>query len=89
MAYTIEKRDEIIIFEINRPAIHNAINGEVVEGFKQLVQKVKTDNSIKLAVITGAGEKTFCSGGDLSVFHMLKTEKEAYRNVKGNCASFI
>lgn len=78
MAYTIEKRDEIIIFEINRPAIHNAINGEVVEGFKQLVHKVKTDDSIKLAVITGAGEKTFCSGGDLSVFHMLKTEKEAY-----------
>lgn len=78
MAYTIEKRDEIIIFEINRPAIHNAINGEVVEGFKQLIQKVKTDNSIKLAVITGVGEKTFCSGGDLSVFHRLKTEREAY-----------
>lgn len=78
MAYTIEKRDEIIIFEINRPAIHNAINGEVVEGFKQLIQNVKTDDSIKLAVITGAGEKTFCSGGDLSVFHMLKTENEAY-----------
>lgn len=78
MAYTIEKKDEIIIFEINRPAIHNAINGEVVEGFKRLVQEVQNDNSIKIAVITGAGDKTFCSGGDLSVFHMLKTEREAY-----------
>lgn len=78
MAYTIEKRDDIIIFEINRPAIHNAINGEIVEGFKQLIQNVKSDDSIKLAVITGAGEKTFCSGGDLSVFHMLKTEQESY-----------
>ncbi|WP_348775070.1 enoyl-CoA hydratase-related protein [Psychrobacillus sp. NEAU-3TGS] len=63
MAYTIEKRDEIIVFEINRPTIHNAINGEVVEGFKQLVQRVKTDSSIKFAVITGVGEKRFVQVG--------------------------
>ncbi|WP_144509375.1 enoyl-CoA hydratase/isomerase family protein [Bacillus sp. FJAT-22090] len=78
MAYTIDIQGDIIIFEINRPAIHNAINGEVVEGFKQLIHNVKTNDSIKLAVITGAGEKTFCSGGDLSVFHKLKTEQESY-----------
>lgn len=78
MAYTIDIKDGMIIFEINRPEIHNAINEEVVEGFKQLIHKVKTDDSLKLAVITGTGEKSFCSGGDLSVFHKLKTEKEAY-----------
>ena len=68
----------MIIFEINRPAIHNAINGDVMEGFKQLIHNVKTNEEIKLVVITGAGEKTFCSGGDLSVFHKLKTEEESY-----------
>jgi enoyl-CoA hydratase/carnithine racemase len=78
MAYTIEIIDEIIIFEINRPAIHNAINREVLEGLKQFIHKVKINDKIKLAVITGAGEKSFCSGGDLSVFHKLKTEKESY-----------
>ncbi|ALC86158.1 enoyl-CoA hydratase [Bacillus sp. FJAT-22090] len=79
MAFTMEIRDDMIIFEINRPDIHNAINGEVVEGFKELIHNVKTNESIKLAVITGAGEKSFCSGGDLSVFHKLKTEKESYK----------
>lgn len=78
MAYTIDIKDGIIIFEINRPTIHNAINGEVVEGFKQLIHNVRSNDSIKLAVITGAGDKTFCSGGDLSVFHMLKTEQESH-----------
>ena len=68
----------MIIFEINRPAIHNAINGDVMEGFKQLIYDVKTNEEIKLVVITGAGEKTFCSGGDLAVFHKLKTEEESY-----------
>ncbi|SDM51105.1 Enoyl-CoA hydratase/carnithine racemase [Psychrobacillus sp. OK028] len=78
MTYTLTKREEIIILEINRPNIHNAINMEVLEGFKELVHTVKKDSSIKLAVITGAGEKSFCSGGDLSVFHKLKTERESY-----------
>lgn len=78
MDYTIVKKDEIIIFEINRPAIHNAINMEVLAGFKELVHTVKNDSSIKLAVITGAGDKSFCSGGDLSVLHKLKTEQESF-----------
>jgi len=82
MAYTIEKKDEIIIFEINRPAIHNAINGEVLEGFRQFIHTVKTDKAIKLAVITGAGEKSFCSGGDLSVFHKLKTAVESFEMLR-------
>lgn len=78
MAYTIDVTEEIIIFEINRPSIHNAINGEVMEGLKQFIHRVKISESIKVAVITGAGEKSFCSGGDLSVFHKLKTAKESY-----------
>ena len=88
MDYTLVKRDEIIIFEINRPAIHNAINMEVLEGFKELVHTVKNDSSIKLAVITGAGDKSFCSGGDLSVLHKLKTERESYEMLS-NAATIL
>ncbi|MFJ7825058.1 enoyl-CoA hydratase/isomerase family protein [Psychrobacillus sp. NPDC096623] len=86
MAYTLTKRKEVIILEINRPNIHNAVNMEVLEGFKELVHKVKNDSSIKLAVITGAGEKTFCSGGDLSVLHKLKTEHESYEMLSETAA---
>ncbi|MER2169328.1 MAG: enoyl-CoA hydratase/isomerase family protein [Psychrobacillus psychrodurans] len=78
MAYTIKEKDNILIFEINRPDIHNAINFNVLAGFKQLVAEVNTNKEIKLVVITGAGEKSFCSGGDLSIFHELKTAEESY-----------
>lgn len=83
MTYTIEKKGQMIVFEINRPAVHNAINREVLAGFEELVHIVKKDNSIKLAVITGAGEKSFCSGGDLTVLHKLKTEQESYEMLRG------
>ncbi|WP_372868984.1 enoyl-CoA hydratase/isomerase family protein, partial [Planomicrobium okeanokoites] len=35
-----------------------------------------------LVIITAAGEKAFCSGGDLSVFHALETEEQAYPMLK-------
>ncbi|MEK4244963.1 enoyl-CoA hydratase/isomerase family protein [Psychrobacillus sp. FSL K6-2684] len=78
MAYTMIEKEGILFFEINRPNIHNAINFEVIEGFRQLVNNVRTNKTSKLVVITGVGEKSFCSGGDLSVFHKLKTAEESY-----------
>ena len=78
MAYTIKEQDNILIFEIDRPDIHNAINFDVLAGFRQLVTEVNSNKEIKFVVITGAGDKSFCSGGDLSVFHELKTAEESY-----------
>ncbi len=78
MAYTLKEDKGILIFEIDRPNIHNAINFEVLEGLEKMTEWVRQNDSVKLAVITGAGEKTFCSGGDLSIFHKLKTAEESY-----------
>jgi enoyl-CoA hydratase/carnithine racemase len=36
------------------------------------------EKEVKAFAIMGAGDQAFCSGGDLSAFHLLKTEKEAY-----------
>jgi len=78
MAYTLTEDHGVLIFEIARPTIHNAINFEVLEGFEKMADIVRRNENIKLAVITGAGDKSFCSGGDLSIFHKLKTEEESY-----------
>ncbi len=37
-----------------------------------------SEPDIKALVITGTGDHAFCSGGDLSVFHLLQTKEEAY-----------
>ena len=36
------------------------------------------DESVKVLAVTGMGDRAFCSGGDLSEFHSLHTEDEAY-----------
>lgn len=82
MAYHIKVEEGVLTFTIDRPEIRNAINDEVTEGLELLARQVKEDESIRLVIITGAGEQAFCSGGDLSVFHALRTEEQAYPMLK-------
>lgn len=52
-----------IIF--NRPEVHNAMNLEMAVQLKEACQEINQDKGIMLAIITGAGNEAFCSGGDL------------------------
>lgn len=78
MAYLIDHKDGVLTFTINRPEKHNAINSEVMDGLKEVITYVKSHDDVRFLVVTGAGEKSFCSGGDLSEFHSLHTEEEAF-----------
>lgn len=78
MAYKIENDNGICIFTINREEKRNAVNDEVMDGLKEVITYIKENKSVSFLVITGAGEKAFCSGGDLSEFHSLKTEEQAF-----------
>ena len=55
----------VAVITLNRPHVHNAINPEVQVRLNEAWQRVREDASIRVAVITGAGERAFCSGGDL------------------------
>lgn len=82
MAYRIEKREAgYLVFVIDRQKKRNAINYEIMKGLSEVIELAKSLN-YKALVITGSGEQAFCSGGDLSVFHQLKTEQEAYAMLK-------
>lgn len=50
---------------LNRPGQLNAINKEILEALKSLVDVLETDRSVRVLVITGSGEKAFCVGADL------------------------
>lgn len=73
------KGEGIVEIKLNRPEIRNAIDLDVMDELRRMIKKIKLDHSIKGVVITGEGEQAFCSGGDLSVFHQLTTQKEAYQ----------
>ncbi|WP_262370490.1 enoyl-CoA hydratase/isomerase family protein [Rossellomorea marisflavi] len=67
----------IMKFVLNRPEKRNAINFDLIEAFSQCLDECEK-GGVKLLLITGAGRESFCSGGDLSAFKGLKTEKESY-----------
>jgi enoyl-CoA hydratase len=76
--YIISKeKNGVLLFTINRAERRNAINYDVMSGLEKAIEMAKA-NDVKVFAITGAGSQAFCSGGDLSAFHRLKTETEAY-----------
>lgn len=50
---------------INRPEARNALNKAVRDGLKDAFVAAEGDDEVRVVVLTGAGDKAFCAGGDL------------------------
>jgi enoyl-CoA hydratase/carnithine racemase len=57
---------DILEIMINRPQVHNCVNGEAARLLLAAWQRFKDDDRLLVAVLHGAGERAFCSGADLS-----------------------
>ncbi len=57
--------DGIAIITINRPEQHNALNAEVRHALTHAWRHFEADPALRIAILTGAGDKAFCAGGDL------------------------
>jgi enoyl-CoA hydratase len=65
---TVEKRGKVAVLTINRPDKLNALNKTVhAEGVAAL-EELRADDSVRVVVITGKGEKAFIAGADISEF---------------------
>ena len=62
-----EARDGVLIVTINRPEAKNAMNKAAAEGIAAAMDRLDTDDDLRVAILTGAGG-TFCSGMDLKGF---------------------
>ena len=62
----LEPQGEIALLRINRPEALNAMNIDVIAELSRTVDIVGADESIKVVIITGTGEKSFCAGADIS-----------------------
>lgn len=61
-----EKRDGILFLQLNRPEKRNAVNTELREGLRHSMREFADDSSLRVAIITGSGDKAFCAGADLN-----------------------
>ena len=68
MAIEFEVQDSIALITLNRPERMNALDAEHYDALSRAWQTVRDDPTIRVAVVTGAGEKSFCSGADLKSF---------------------
>ena len=59
-----EVRSHVAIVTLNRPEARNAINSEVAVRLADAWEAIRSDDGIRVAVLTGTG-KVFCSGADL------------------------
>lgn len=62
---------DIFVITINRPDKLNALNRTVIEELSRAIDQVYTDPSIRSAIITGSGPKSFVAGADISEFSSL------------------
>jgi enoyl-CoA hydratase len=62
----VEKKDHILIVKINRERAMNALNRETVGELQQMFSFYWTDDSVLAVIITGAGEKAFVAGADIT-----------------------
>jgi enoyl-CoA hydratase len=65
----------IFTVTINRPDKLNAINKDMMSDFDAVINEIETNQDIKAAIITGAGEKAFIAGADIKEFVGLSNEE--------------
>jgi 3-hydroxypropionyl-coenzyme A dehydratase len=76
----LEPVGDIAIIKINRPEALNALNLDVIAELSRTIDIVGVDDGIKVVIITGAGEKSFCAGADIAYMvniEPMKAEKYA------------
>jgi enoyl-CoA hydratase len=61
-----EPREHVALITLNRPEARNALSPEVVVRLAGAWERVRDDESIRAAVVTGAGDRSFCAGADLA-----------------------
>jgi len=62
-----EKSEGIATLTINRSEVRNALNIETVNEILARLEDAENDETIRVVVITGAGDRAFCSGLDLNI----------------------
>lgn len=73
----VEKNDDIGHLILNQPNKRNAISLEMWQGIESAAENFSDDNEIRVVVLSGAGDKAFSAGADISQFEENRTSKEA------------
>jgi len=80
-----QQEGPVVTITFNRPEVHNCIGPKTHLELIDAWGKFRADTSAKVAILTGAGDRSFCSGGDLKSGDALKpqTKKDMAEFIRG------
>jgi enoyl-CoA hydratase len=61
----LEKKNSIAYVTVNRPKVLNALNMATMEELRAAFTDIQNDSAIRVAILTGSGEKAFIAGADI------------------------
>ena len=60
-----ERRGSALVLTIDRPEAGNSLSAEVSQAFLDILEGIESDTSLRTIIVTGAGDRFFCTGGDV------------------------
>lgn len=61
-------QDKVATLTLNRPAKLNALSYELIDRLMALLDSIEPDDAVRVVILTGAGDRAFCSGADIADF---------------------
>lgn len=75
--------DGVSTLTLNNPAKHNAMNFAMWQALPDLLQNAAEDGATRVLILTGAGERAFCSGNDVSEFDQVRSTPAQIEHYNG------
>ena len=71
-----ERRGNALLLTINRPEAGNSMSADVSQAFLDILDGIEGDSSLRAVIVTGAGERFFCTGGDVKRYALIETKDQ-------------
>jgi len=62
----LDRDDAVALVTINRPQVLNALNMATLDELRRVILDLKRDDSVRVVILTGSGEKAFVAGADIN-----------------------
>lgn len=85
VCYTVE--DHVARLTLNNPDRHNSLGQAELDAIRAALDTLRTTGEVRVLVITGAGDKTFCAGASLQELRAGKIRGEDYQDMTDELAA--
>src|SRR5215467_6635722 len=67
-AIRVDTSDGVMTVTLNRPEVHNAMNNAMRRELTEVFSALRTDDAVRVVLVTGAGDRAFSAGADIREF---------------------